>query len=123
MRRLIQVGLITVITALPGAAQNMVDGLTARIYSNVTRRTMPYRLFVPEGYDKEKTYPLILWLHGAGGVGNDNLKQIKDDQVLGTHLWTSREMQAEHPSFVVVPQSGVSWTASGRNVLSQEMLL
>ena len=31
--------------------------------------TMPYRLFVPEGYDSTKIYPLVLFLHGAGERG------------------------------------------------------
>jgi len=104
-------------------AQDVVDGFVGRIYKNVVRRTMPYRLFIPPNYDKTMKYPLVLWLHGAGGAGNDNRRQIEQDQVLGTHLWTSAEFQATHPTFVVVPQTTGTWTESGRTILSQEMLL
>ena len=39
--------------------------------------TINYRLFVPENYDSSKKYPLILFHHGAGGLGNDNIKILK----------------------------------------------
>ena len=31
-------------------------------------------------------------------AGNDNLRQISGGNTAGTHLWTSREMQARHPA-------------------------
>ena len=74
------------------------------------KQRMPYRLFVPKGYDKTKRYPLIVWLHGAGGAGSDNLRQISEDQVPGTRLWVKAENQAKHPAFVVAPQSDSAWT-------------
>ena len=37
---------------------------------------LPYRLILPEGYDAEKTYPLIFFFHGAGERGNDNKLQF-----------------------------------------------
>jgi len=70
---------------------------------------MPYRLFIPKAYDPQRRYPLIVWLHGAGGIGTDNAAQIAGDQIPGTHTWTTPERQAEHPVFVVVPQSSVVW--------------
>jgi predicted peptidase len=70
---------------------------------------MRYRLFVPKGYDKAKQYPLIVWLHGAGGMGTDNLLQISGDQIPGARLWVSPEVQREHPVFVVAPQSATGW--------------
>src|SRR5687767_4199093 len=40
-------------------------------HANARGETMPYLLFVPEGYDKTKRYPLVLWLHGGGTRGSD----------------------------------------------------
>lgn len=38
--------------------------------------TLPYRLYVPQDYTKEKSYPMILFMHGAGERGNDNQTQL-----------------------------------------------
>lgn len=40
-----------------------------------------YTLFLPDGYTEEKTYPLILALHGAGERGNGT-----DELERGTHI-------------------------------------
>ena len=112
-----------VFAALPGAAQDVVDGFVGRIYTNASRQRMPYRLFVPPGYNKENDYPLVIWLHGAGGAGSDNLAQITEDQILGTHTWTRPQNQAKYPAFVLVPQSPTNWVSSGLETLSPEMLL
>jgi predicted peptidase len=85
-------------------AEDNIDGFVARVYRNDHRDTIPYRLFVPAAYDKTQRYPLILWLHGAGGIGRDNRKQFSSGNYLGSHIWTRPEIQAKHPAFVVVPQ-------------------
>jgi predicted peptidase len=120
VKQALQLILILILSALPCAGQEIVDGFAARTFNNAGRR-MPYRLFIPENYDKAQKYPLVLWLHGAGGAGSDNLKQIQDDQIDGTHLWTNYENQERFPAFVVVPQGSGTWTASGRTVLSTQL--
>ncbi|HEV3216964.1 MAG TPA: PHB depolymerase family esterase [Vicinamibacterales bacterium] len=98
---------------VPGATQGTLDGFAARSYRS-GRDTMPYRLFVPSGYDGQKKYPLIVWLHGAGGVGRDNLRQIAGDQIAGTRTWTQPATQAKYPAFVVAPQTADGWGAQTR---------
>lgn len=75
-----------------------------KLYRISRRETMPYRLFIPQSYDKRKKYPLVLWLHGGAGRGNDNLKQISGGNTIGSHVWTLPETQSKHPCFVVAPQ-------------------
>jgi predicted peptidase len=66
---------------------------------------MPYRLFIPENYTERKRYPLVLFLHGGGGRGDDNLKQIQGGNGFIIDLLTKPESQAKYPCFVVAPQS------------------
>ena len=103
--------------AIPLDAQDTVDGFVARVYKN-GRETMPYRLFIPIGYEPQKRYPLIVWLHGAGGMGHDNLRQISGDQTPGTRTWTTPEHQAKYPAFVLVPQSPGDWADLNHERLS-----
>jgi predicted peptidase len=115
MKRLFGIVFTLALAASPCAAQDQdnVDGFVARVYKNESGQTMPYRLFIPDGYDKRKQYPILLWLHGSGGIGSDNLRQITGDQIPGTRVWTKPESQAKHPAFVLVPQSPQPWDATG----------
>src|SRR5258708_6261003 len=67
----------------PERLQDDVAGFSAREYTS-GGETMRYRLFVPDGLDPQKQYPIVVWLHGAGGMGVDNFRQLADDQVPGT---------------------------------------
>jgi predicted peptidase len=109
-------------TAVPSAAQDSVDGFVARMY-RAGHETMPYRLFIPAGYDAQKKYPLIMWLHGAGGMGRDNLRQISGDQIPGTRTWTTPDHQARYPAFVLVPQSQGDWADVNRDRLGDSLAL
>lgn len=108
MTRLILAILMIAGAAFPAMAQDSVDGFVARKF-NKSGKTIQYRLFIPPKYKRSKKYPLILWLHGAGGIGSDNLGQIRADQVPGTHLWTTPENVEHHPAFVLVPQGNGLW--------------
>lgn len=96
-----------------------VDGFEGRLFRK-GRTTMPYRLFVPDTYDNANKYPLVIWLHGAGGAGTDNLRQISGDNYYGPHLWAAAENQSKYPAFVLVPQTTGSWAVADPNKLSEE---
>jgi poly(3-hydroxybutyrate) depolymerase len=70
--------------------------------TSIASYTMPYRLFVPEGYDSTKIYPLVLFLHGAGERGTDNESHIA--YIRGAKLWAEKANQTAHPCFVLAPQ-------------------
>lgn len=62
--------------------------------------SLPYAILMPENYDPEKKYPLVLFLHGAGERGDDNELQL----VHGSSLFTSASFRAKYPAIVVFPQ-------------------
>jgi predicted peptidase len=73
-----------------------------------TYASMPCRLLVPRNYDAKKRYPLLVYLHGGGGIGTDNARQIRggNGQVLDVFV----RNQKGFPSFILVPQSsGEGW--------------
>lgn len=72
---------------------------------------LPYRLFVPLGYDAGRKYPLLLWLHGGEGRGSDNVRQIGGGNEIAAHFFISDDLQLKFPMFVLAPQcrSGDNW--------------
>ena len=82
------------------ASKNSVtDTFTA---SNNTK--LPYKLYVPSDYDPNKSYPLVLFFHGAGEAGNDNKHIFKGGSILQRLL--TKEERAEHPCIILAPQCG-----------------
>ena len=67
---------------------------------------MPYRLFRPESTGK---LPLVVYLHGSGGLGDDNERQLGLGNIFGTRVWLLPENQKAHPSYVLVPQTNRGW--------------
>lgn len=61
---------------------------------------IPYRLAVPEKLEEGKLYPLILFLHGAGERGDDNLKQLKH----GILPILAASDKLNEPCFLIAPQ-------------------
>ena len=61
--------------------------------------TLPYRILFPKGYEKgDQSYPLLLFLHGAGERGSDNKAQL----VHGAKLF--KKNSKTYPAIVVFPQ-------------------
>ncbi len=71
---------------------------------------MPYRLFRPE---RQTSLPLVVFLHGSGGQGADNLKQMGSGNIFGTRLWALPESQSAFPCYVVAPQTDRGWARYG----------
>jgi predicted peptidase len=82
--------------------------LTPKVFKNAKGETLRYRLFVPRNYDPRKKYPMVVYLHGGGGRGSDNLKQIEGGNGYLIDFFTQTETQSRYPSFVVAPQSPVT---------------
>ena len=75
----------------------------------VDGQTRHYALYVPENYSPEKAWPLVVFLHGSGERGNDNLKQT--DEGIGHAIRLHRD---RFPALVLMPQcpDGKFWDAA-----------
>lgn len=67
---------------------------------------MPYRLFRPASTGK---LPLLVYLHGSGGLGDDNERQLGLGNIFGTRVWLLPENQKSYPCYVLVPQTNRGW--------------
>jgi len=97
------------INALRSKGAELARAFAPHVHTNAKGERMPYRLFRPARLQPGRRYPLVVFLHGAGGSGTDNVKQLQDANVFGALVWTLPENQARHPAFVVAPQSDVNW--------------
>lgn len=71
--------------------------------------TLPYRLLSPQNEQINRQYPLVIYLHGSGGKGNDNERPLKN-----LHASFTDSLQREnYPCYVLVPQCPAkdSWTS------------
>ena len=96
LRFLAAVALLVVAPSAAGAQD--VDGFAARSFNGANGVTMLYRLFIPSAEARKKALPLVVYLHGSGGIGDDNLKQISGGNATGTHVWTTPNAQRRHPT-------------------------
>ncbi|MBF88809.1 MAG: hypothetical protein CMG75_03955 [Candidatus Marinimicrobia bacterium] len=70
-----------------------------------------YRLFIPYDYNPNTSYPLVLFHHGAGGRGNDNIKNVEGPCPLKC---ATPERQAKNSAFIIVPQ--IPFNSNKKNI-------
>ena len=83
------------------------DAFAADNFTDSKGTTIPYRYYIPENYDPEKKYPVVLYLHGAGSRGSDNVIQLTTNgAALNTAIFRS-----EYECIMLAPQmpAGGSW--------------
>jgi predicted peptidase len=97
------------IEALKKQGSTLADAFAPHVHRNARGESMPYRLYSPRPAVAGRPYPLVVFLHGAGGSGTDNLKQLQNANVFGALVWALRENQQKHPAFVLAPESDVNW--------------
>jgi poly(3-hydroxybutyrate) depolymerase/lysophospholipase L1-like esterase len=93
---------LCVCIAVAEVANSQTFAYKSHTNASIADYTMPYRLFVPAGYNANTSYPLVLFLHGAGERGTDNNAHITSSR--GAGLWAETANQATYPCFVVAPQ-------------------
>jgi autotransporter-associated beta strand protein len=87
------------------SAADVSDFLAGTLTESGTGLQLPYRLYVPSGYDAAKEYPLVLFLHGSGESGTDNTSQVNSNiNNLLSHVKTT-----QYSSFLLAPQTDSGW--------------
>lgn len=90
------------ILALKGA-RSADEAASRGSFTDSAGTTLPYRLILPEDYSADRTYPLVLFLHGAGARGTDNEKQLAEAGVFQKIL---DRQDADYDCIMVAPQIG-----------------
>ncbi|MEH6406233.1 MAG: alpha/beta hydrolase-fold protein [Leeuwenhoekiella sp.] len=62
--------------------------------------TLNYRILYPENFSESETYPLLLFLHGAGERGSDNESQLAH----GSSQFLDSLTRKIYPAIVIFPQ-------------------
>jgi len=89
----------------PGGREQNVSEDWVALHEPHVYKEMLYRVMKPINFDSSKSYPVIVSLHGAGGRGADNLKQLRDwNEVLA-----EKQRRTDYPAYVVAPQSERRW--------------
>lgn len=70
---------------------------------------LPYRIYLPEGYDGEGSYRLVLFLHGAGERGDDNLAPVNANYGFAESIVRSGKYRED--TILLIPQcpAGMQW--------------
>jgi len=87
-------------------AQTAAELTTAEIFKSAEGETLLYRLYMPKDLPEGKRVPLVLFLHGAGERGDDNLAQLKHGVTDLVRYATTKE-----PVIIIAPQcpNGQQW--------------
>ena len=102
----------------PAAKANRYGGdlkhYEARTFTDKAGKSIKYHLMKPVDFDAKKSYPVLLFLHGMGGCGSDNKKNLTDAGV--PKIFADDALRRKYPAIVLVPQCprGSFWAGSIR---------
>ena len=79
-------------------AQDYTKLFEGKVFSSKDA-ALPYRIMYPKNFNPKQKYPLIVFLHGAGERGSDNLKQLTH----GASMFASDSVRDKYPAIVSFP--------------------
>lgn len=86
---------------LSGVVQAQTQNLwESHEYESYNETILPYRLLPPPVIEEGQTYPLVIFLHGAGERGANNKDQLKHV----SKSFEEKRIRAAYPAFVLFPQ-------------------
>ncbi len=99
---------------LVGGVANAAEEWVA-LYEPLALKEMPFRVMKPIQFDSSKRYPVIVSLHGGGGRGADNRKQLRD----WNKLLAEERRRTGFPCYVVAPQSTSLWNGEHLKLIKE----
>ena len=72
-----------------------LDELYKKVYTDANG-SLNYRMYVPADYNSSKTYPVLIYLNGAGSRGTDNAGQLRNLSPLITPLIGDTKHECSH---------------------------
>ena len=89
----------------------VVDSFRQFTYTDpATGISMPYNIFLPDGYDESIEYPLLFFVADASANINDVRTPLFQGN--GATVWAELSWQREHPCIVLAPQYTADLVAS-----------
>jgi len=90
-----------------GEGDETVSAQVLALYEAREFKGVQYRLLKPIDLEKNpnQEYPMVLSLHGAGGTGTDNVRNLR----YWNTVMAQEELRRKHPCFVVAPQTTIPW--------------
>ena len=89
----------TVISDILGDPNDQKGRFVRKVF-NSKSGTLPYQIFIPPETEEGKKYPLLVFLHGAGEMGDNNIMQTNNfprDLLID-------ENAVKYPCYAVAPQ-------------------
>ncbi len=113
------------IPLLSHAQTDLEEIYEPREYISDEGDTLRYRVMFPEKFNEGETYPLVLFLHGAGERGDDNTAQL----TWGVDAFANEDFRNDHPAIVIAPQApedtfwaNLNWREEGAGLMDEPSL-
>lgn len=91
---------IFILMMMTATATKAQSQFTQKSFVSNKGDTVLYQQLQPSTIDDNTKYPLVLFLHGAGERGNDNMSQLQH----GANMFTNPVNLEKHPTFALFPQ-------------------
>jgi predicted peptidase len=107
----IMIAIVALLTAIGTKAQ-VPTNFSAQFFTNGKGDTLYYRQLVPDANPK-RHYPLLIFLHGSGERGSDNISQLK----WGVMNFATEQNLLKYPAVIIAPQcpANSGWTGPGNS--------
>ena len=79
---------------------NVIDRFKQKVFKKRNNESLNYRLAEPIDIKRKKKYPMLVFLHGADGRGDDNIQQLYDANAIGA--FSKQNIIDEFQSFIFV---------------------